>query len=61
MTRKILTASVRKIDEKGHVKSWKTCEINLGSITFKVDQESESKPKKEPKKVPKTDSKKDSQ
>ncbi len=59
MTRKILTASVRKIDEKGHVKSWKTCEINLGSITFTANQEAD--PKKEQKKVPKTDSKKDSQ
>lgn len=58
MTRKILAATVRTKDEKGHVKFWKTGEIDLDSIKFKVDKKSEPKPKIEPKKDSKKDSKK---
>ena len=59
MTRKILSVSVKTKDDKGHVKFWKTHEIDLGSIKFKVDQKSEPKPKKEPKQETKKDPKKD--
>ena len=67
MSRKILAVHVRTIDEKNHIKSWKTSDIVIDSINFKIDEKSKPAPVKEPpkdtkketKKTPKKDSKKE--
>ena len=63
MSRKILAVHVRTIDEKNHIKSWKTSDIVIDSIKFKIDEKSKPSPVKEPpketKKTPKKDSKKE--
>ncbi len=54
--RKILSANIKTIDEKNHVKIWTLDSIE--KIIFKGENEPKPTPKKEENKEPKKDSKK---